>query len=146
MSKRLQVLDAVEALVRLALPNADVVSLDNDEPAPTKLAPGGRVVIRTGDPGPPEMTLGILTYTYFHRIPLELVAYPSGELSRERVLDEMAGKIGAEVEIDRTLGGLVNWLEPEAMTTDDVYTAGAQAAREGDLALVAEYDTNNPLT
>lgn len=146
MSKRLDVLKAIGTLAQAALPAADVVTIDNDAVAPTKLAPGGRVVIRSGDPGDPEMTLGILTYSYSHRIPIELDAYPSGSQSREEVLDAMGVALGAAVEADRMLGGLVEFLDLEAMTTDDIYTSGAQAARSGNLALIADYTVSNPLT
>lgn len=146
MSRRLDVLAAIKTLVAGALPSADVIGVDNDAVAPTKLSPGGRVVIRSGDPGEPEVTLGVLTYSYTHRIPIELDAYPSDSMSREAVLDAMGTAIGTAVEADRTLGGLVEWLDVEAMTTDDIAVAGAQAVRSGDLAILADYTTTNPLT
>jgi hypothetical protein len=146
VSKRLDVLTAVCQLVAAALPSVDVLGIDNDAVAPTRLAPAGRAVVRSGDPGEPEMTLGVRSYSYSHRIPIELTGYPSGALSREEVLDAMAAAIGAAVEADRFLGGLVEFLDLEAMTTDDLAVSGAQAARTGDLAIVAEYTTSNPLT
>lgn len=146
MSKRLDVLQAIGALIQAALPNAEVITIDDDEAAPTRLAPGGRAVIRSGDPGDPDVTLGVLTYTYSHRIPVELTAYPSATLSKEQVLDAMGAAIGGAVAADRTLGGLAEWLEAEAMTTDDYNVPGAPAARAGDLALIADYTTSNPLT
>jgi hypothetical protein len=58
----------------------------------------------------------------------------------------MAVAIGTAIETDRTLGGLIEWLEPEGLTTDEIYTPGAQTMRGGDTALIADYSTSNPLT
>jgi hypothetical protein len=145
MSRRLDVLQAVCQLVAAALPSADVVGTDNDDAAPARIGAGGRAVIRSGDPGEPEVTLGVLSYSYSHRIPIELDAYATDTLSREQAIDEMAEAIGAAVEADRTLGGLVEFLDIEAMTTDDLTISGGKAARSADLAVIAEYTVSNPL-
>lgn len=145
MSRRLDVLQAVCALVAGALPSSDVLGIDNDVTAPTRLGTGGRAVIRSGDPGEPEMTLGILSYSYSHRIPIELTAAATETLSREEALDAMAEAIGTAIDADRTLGGLADWLEIEAMTSDDLSVGDAQALKGGDLAIIADYTTSNPL-
>lgn len=147
MSKRLDVLKAVCALVAGALPDADVIGIDNDDAAPSRIAPGGRVVVRSGDPGEAEVTLGVLSYSYVHRIPVELDASATPVLSREEAIDALAEAIGAAVAADRQLGGLVEWLDLEPLSTDDLVSAsGGAAARSGDLAIVAEYTVSNPLT
>lgn len=145
MSKRHDVIAALKALIATALPNADVLVLDDEDPSPTRPAPGGRVVLRSGDPGDPEVTLGILTYSYSHRIPIEITAYPTAADSRGRVLDEMAGAIGAGIAADRTLGGLADWIEPEPLITDDIYVTGTQAVGKGETAVIADYSTSDPL-
>lgn len=148
MSRRLEILKAVCALIAEALPEADVLGIDNDDVAPTRIAPGGRAVVRSGDPGEPEITLGVLSYSYVHRIPVELDAQASAGVTREEAIDALGVAIGAAVAADRTLGGLVEWLDAEALTTDDLVAAGGggQAARSGDLVIVAEYTVSNPLT
>ena len=129
-----------------ALPEVEVLGIDNDAVAPARIPPGGRIVVRSGDPGEPEVTLGILTYSYSHRIPLELSGYATQTMSREEVLDVMAVAIGEAVIADRTLGGLVEFLDTETLTTDDLAVADAKPAKEGDAAIVAAYTTLNPLT
>lgn len=146
MSKRLDVLKAVCTLVADALPAAEVLGLDKDTPAPTRIPAGGRAVIRSGDPGEPEMTLGILRYSYSHSVPVELDAYPTDTLTREEALDTMAAAIGAAVEADRSLGGLVEFLDVEALETDEIPVTDGKAAKSGQFAIVAEYTTSNPLT
>lgn len=141
-SKREQVLDAMKALLSSALPNADV---RRNLAKPERIPPGGLVVIRDGDPGEPEVMLSPLVYVYSHRIPIELAAYETSSQSPEQVLDEMLGAIGVAVSGDRTLGGLCDFIEAQAPSTDDVETAGARAGRWADAAIVAVYGTPDPL-
>jgi hypothetical protein len=141
-SKREQVLDAIKSLLSSALPNADV---RRNLAKPERIPPGGLVVIRDGDPGEPEVMLSPLVYVYSHRIPIELAAYETSSQSPEQALDEMLGAIGVAVSGDRTLGGLCDFIEAQAPSTDDVETAGARAGRWADAAIVAVYGTPDPL-
>lgn len=141
-SKREAVLAAVKALVAAALPGAEVKrNLAKAE----RIAPGGLVVIRDGEPGEPEVSLSPLTYLYSHRIPLEIAAYESATLTREQVLDAMTAAIGIAVKTNRTLGGLCDWIEAEAPVTGDVEATGALPGRFADLAILAVYATTDPL-
>ena len=103
------------------------------------------MVIRDGDPGEPEVSLSPLTYLYLHRIPLEIAPYESATLTREQVLDAMTGAIGAAVMVNRTLGGLCDWIEAEAPMTDDIEALGALPGHFADLAILAVYATTDPL-
>ncbi|CUA90609.1 hypothetical protein Ga0061061_11425 [Chelatococcus sambhunathii] len=141
-SKREQVLDAVKALVAAALPDADV---KRNLAKADRIPPGGLIIVRDGDAGEPEVMLSPLTYIYTHRIPIEVAAYDTSSKTREQVLDEMLGAIGAAVTGDRTLGGLCDFIETEAAATDDVETAGARPGRWADAAIVAVYATTDPL-
>lgn len=145
-SRREQVLDAVKALIAAALPNADVVRNAANNAKPKRIAPGGLVIIHDGDPGEPEVDLSPLSYTYSHRIPLEIVAYESATKTAGQVIDEMLGAVGTAVEADRSLGGLCNWLEPEAPETDDLTAPGADIAGSAEAALLADYTTANPFS
>ncbi|MBQ1542336.1 MAG: hypothetical protein IIZ63_10070 [Caulobacteraceae bacterium] len=140
-SKRERVLGAIKALVVAALPYADVV---RNADQPDEIAPGGSVIVRDGDPGEPEVDLSPATFNYQHRIALEVAAYQSGSRSREQVLDDMLGAIGDAVRADRTLGGLCDYLEAEAPSTDDLRALGAEPARWADAVIVASYATSDP--
>jgi hypothetical protein len=141
-SRREQVLDAIKTLVAAALPNADV---KRNLAKPERIPPGGLAIIRDGDPGEPEVILSPLIYVYTHRIPIELAAYETSSQTREQVLDNLLGAIGTAVVADRTLGGLCDFIEAEAPSTEDVETAGARPGRWADAAIVAVYGTTDPL-
>ncbi|HXF88311.1 MAG TPA: hypothetical protein VNK48_08165 [Xanthobacteraceae bacterium] len=141
-SKREAVLAGVLALLRSALPSAEV---RRNLAKPERIPAGGLAIVRDGDPGEPEVLLSPLTYLYAHRIPVEIAARESGTQSREQVLDAMLAAIGAAVAADRTLGGLCDFIEAEAPATADIEAAGAQTARWADAAIVASYGTPDPL-
>jgi hypothetical protein len=141
-SRREDVLEAVRALIAAALPGAKV---ERNAAKPERIPAGGLVIIRDGDPGDPEVTLSPLTYIYTHRIPIEIAVLPAALLTREQALDATLVAIGEAVEADRTLGGLCDFLEPEAPSTDDLEATGTVAGRWADAVLVATYATANPL-
>lgn len=142
-SRREDVLDAVKAMITAALPGADVT---RNRAKSTKLTVGGMVVVRDGDPGEPEVILSPLLYTYSHQVVLEFAAYESQSQTREQVLDGMMADVGRACELDRTLGGLCEWIEPGAPEPDDAETLGAEPIRWASIPLMAVYTTSNPLT
>ena len=146
MSRRLDVLKALADLVRVALPGAKVVGLDDDAAAPQSIPASGMVIVRSGDPGDPDVDLSPLAYNWTHRIPLEVSSYASANVSSEEALDEMLTAIDAAIAADRTLGGLCDWVEPQAPLTEDIYTDGTEPPRGADLAVVATYTTATPLS
>ncbi|MGI4879908.1 MAG: hypothetical protein ACRYG4_20730 [Janthinobacterium lividum] len=146
MSKRLDVLAAVKVLVQAALPGADVKGLDGSAARPTRIPPNGLAIIRSGDPGPPEVDLSPLNYNYEHAIPVEISGYQSSSRTNDEAVDDMASAIGRAVEADRTLGGLCDWLDVEAPSVDDIATEGATVAAGTTLTITASYSTPNPLT
>jgi hypothetical protein len=142
-SHREAVLDAIRELLAAALPAAKV---ERNAAKPERIPTGGLVIIRDGDPGEPEVHLSPLTYIYTHRIPVEVAVGAAPPLSREQVLDQSLHGIGEAVEANRTLGGLCDFIEPEAPSTDDLEATGTVAARWADVVIVATYATPNPLT
>lgn len=141
-SKREQVLAAVEALVKTALPNADV---KRNRDKAFRIGPGGAVSIEDGEPGEPDVDLSPLTYNYSHRIPLVFGAYESATKTPGQVLDEMQTAVGQAVEANRTLGGLCDFLSTEAPDRGELDIAGAESGGQTAAAIVADYSTSSPL-
>ena len=52
---------------------------------------------------------------------------------------------GTTLEIDRTLGGLCDWLEPEAPASVDLPIEGAAALKAAVITVVLHYTTTGPL-
>src|SRR5581483_12477422 len=135
-SRREEVLDAVRALIATALPAAKA---ERNAAKPERIPADELVIVRDGDPGDPEVTLSPLTYIYAHRLPIEIAVLAAAPLTREQALDQVLSAIGTAVEADRTLGGLCDFVEPEAPNADDLETTGALAGRWAEAALLATY-------
>jgi hypothetical protein len=146
MSKKLDVLKALKLLTAVAVPKAEVVGLDGEEAAPARVPANGRIIIRTGDPGDPEIDLSPLAYNWSHRIPIEFVAVETPTLSSEEALDDMLVRFGAAIAADRHLGGLCDWLGIAAPGSEDIYTDGAEPPRGAELVLTANYVTDSELS
>jgi hypothetical protein len=139
-SRREQVLEALKALVQAAAPNATV---QRNQEFPQHPDPGGTFILRDGLPGEPTIDLSPPRYNYEHRVPLDVLGFLSATRSKEQVLDALLTPIGAAVAADRTLGGLVDFLDLEAPVADDLDVA---AGRFAEVAFLASYATDTPLT
>lgn len=146
MSKKLDILKALKLLTAVAVPLAEVVGLDGDEAPPARVPANGRIVVRTGDPGEPEVDLSPLAYNWSHRIPIEFTAVETATLTSEEALDAMLVKFGAAISANRHLGGLCEWLSISAPGSEDIFTEGAQPPRGAELVLTANYVTDSELS
>lgn len=148
MSIQLEILAALKALAMAAIPAADidVRSPDDDRPASDRLSPGGRITFEYGDPGEPEIDLSPPVYNYSHQIPATFAA--SKVLIGESATAAVAAMLEAfseAIEADRTLGGLVDYLDGFAPAIESLFEAGATPAREAQALLTATYSTTHPL-
>lgn len=133
------VLEALKAAFTTALENADV---SRKEPKAQRIGPGGRLVIFDGDPGEADILLSPLSYTYEHRIPVEIGAAGDGAAA---LLETILGTIDGVLKADRTLGGLCSWLDAEAPSPDTLEAPGTAVDASADLIVIATYTTSSPL-
>jgi hypothetical protein len=114
-----------------------------DEVLPERIPTAGLIILRDGQPGEPEVTLSPLRYHYQHRAELEVVVQaPNGRAS---AFDTLIAAIGTALEADRTLGGVCDWVEPEAPASVDLPIEGAAALKAAVIAVVLHYTTTGPL-
>lgn len=114
-----------------------------DEVLPERIPAAGLIILRDGQPGEPEVTLSPLRYHYQHRAELEVIVNAgTGRLS---ACDDLIAAIGAALEADRTLGGLCDWVEPEAPASVDLPVEGAAALKAAVITVVLHYTTTGPL-
>jgi hypothetical protein len=114
-----------------------------DEVLPERIPAAGLIVLRDGQPGEPEVTLSPLRYHYQHRAELEVVLQAG--IGRTSAFDSLIANIGTALEVDRTLGGLCDWVEPEAPTSVDLPIEGGAALKAAVITVVLHYSTTNPL-
>ena len=114
-----------------------------DEVLPERIPAAGLIILRDGQPGEPEVTLSPLRYHYQHRAELEVVVQTSN--GRATAFDSLIAAIGTALETDRTLGGLCDWVEPEAPASVDLPIEGAAALKAAIVTVVLHYTTTGPL-
>ena len=114
-----------------------------DEVLPERIPAAGLIILRDGQPGEPEVTLSPLRYHYQHRAELEVVVQAGN--GRTSAFDDLIAVIGAALEAERTLGGLCDWVEPEAPALVDLPVEGAGALKAAVIAVVLHYTTTGPL-
>ncbi|SEP02795.1 hypothetical protein SAMN04490248_12031 [Salinihabitans flavidus] len=113
------------------------------EVLPERVPADGLLILRDGSPGEPEVTLSPLAYHYQHRTEIEAVVQGTERDSR---FDALTAQIGAVIAADRTLGGLCDWVEPEAPEPVDLPVEGAASLKAAVIAVVLHYSTADPLS
>jgi hypothetical protein len=114
-----------------------------DEVLPERIPADGLIILRDGQPGEPEVTLSPLRYHYQHQAELEVVVQTG--TGRASAFDTLITAIGSAIEADRTLGGLCDWVEPEAPASVDLPIEGAAALKAAVITLNLNYTTTGPL-
>jgi len=114
-----------------------------NEVLPERIPAAGLIILRDGQPGEPEVTLSPLRYHYQHRAELEVVV--QALIGRASAFDTLIAAIGTALEADRTLGGLCDWVEPEAPASVDLPVEGAAALKAAVITVVLQYTTTGPL-
>ena len=127
--------------VRLQTLSAPVL---RGEVLPERIPATGLIILRDGRPGEPEVTLSPLTYFYEHRAELEVVIQAG--TGRDALFDALTASIGAALAVDRTLGGLCDWVEAEAPEPVDLPIGGAAALKAAVIIVVLHYASPDPLT
>lgn len=114
-----------------------------DEVLPERIPPSGLIILRDGQPGEPEVTLSPMRYHYRHRAELEVAI--QSRSNRPAAFNTLIAAIDAMLTADRTLGGLCDWVEPEAPVPVDLPVEGAAAIKAAVITVVLHYTTASPL-
>jgi hypothetical protein len=121
-------------------------SVRRNEALPEKVPPTGLVTLRDGEPGDPEILLSPVSYVWRHRAPIDVVVGGGTQAERDAALDTLLTVIGAAVEADRTVGGLVDWLEIGPPSFEIVPIEGAAPIKGAVVAVILHYETSSPLS
>jgi hypothetical protein len=112
------------------------------EVLPERVPDAGLLILRDGEPGEPEVTLSPLAYHYQHRAEIEAVVQGP---DRDVLFDTLTASIGTVLAIDRTLGGLCDWVAAEAPQPVDLPVEGAASLKAAVIPVVLHYSTADPL-
>ena len=140
-SKAEQVLEAMKALLQ-TVPAA----VERNSVLPEKIPDGGLIILRDGDPGEPEQTLGGFGSTYYqHAVEIEVYVEDGDAAVRDAAFDALLQQIDIALEADPTLSGLAFGLIYGRPEISIEAVAGAPAIKSGTLNVTVEYETETPL-
>ncbi|WP_428542671.1 acyl-CoA transferase [Profundibacter sp.] len=112
---------------------------------PERIPVGGLLILRDGDPGTPEVTLSPLQYHFEHRAEVEVIVQDKTPAARDAAFDTLLQSLGVAIALDRTLGGLCDWVEGEAPQPVDLPVEGAEALKAAVVPAILTYTTADPL-
>jgi hypothetical protein len=142
-SKAAQVLGAIKALLE-AIPDAVV---ERNSVLPEKVAAGGLIILRDGDPGEPEQALGGFGSTYYqHAVEVEVYVEEGDAAVRDTAFDGLLQQIGTALDADPTLGGLAFGLTYGRPEPSIEAVPGAPAIKSATLTVTVDYETSAPLS
>ena len=141
-SKTEKILTALTVRLR-AVPKAKV---ERNTAAPERIPTGGLIVLRDGDPGEPEQTLGGIGGVYYsHAVEIEVYVETGEAAARDAAFDALVRNIGAALDADPTLGGLAFGMTTGRPAIDTEAVIGAPAIKTGTVECVIEYESETPL-
>lgn len=109
---------------------------------PDAATASGLVILRDGEPGEPEVTLSPLSYDFEHEALIEVFVQGA---DNDSLFDGVKTKIGLAIAADRTLGGLCDWVEAMAPTTEDLAFYAATSIKAATIPVRLHYSTSDPL-
>ena len=114
---------------------------------PKKVPGGGLIIVRDGDPGDSEQALGGFGSTYYqHAVEVEVYVEHGDAAERDAAFDALLQQIGAALEADPTLGGLVFGLTYGRPEPEIEAIAGAPAIKSAMLSVTVDYESDAPLS
>jgi hypothetical protein len=141
-SQREAILSALFEALRTNL----ISSVRRNEALPEKVPSTGLVILRDGEAGEPEILLSPLSYIWRHRAPLDVVVGGATQAERDAALDTLLIAIGSVLDANRTLGGLVDYLEISAPSFEIVPIEGAAPIKGAVVPVILHYETSSPLS
>jgi hypothetical protein len=136
-------LQALGARIAAGLPSGAV--FQRGGVLPTRIPAVGIAILRDGDPGEPEAWLSPPGFYYEHLAELELVVDRPTPEQRAVAFDVLKAAVGTALATDRTLGGLVDHVEPRAAAAIDLPVDGADGLKAASIRILLAYATTDPL-
>lgn len=138
-----QVLSALFVVIAANMP-AGVKVLRNAT-LPERIPAAGVVILRDGDPGEPEFLFSPSLWFYDHRAEVEVIVEGATPLVRDAAFDSIKLALGTALAADRTLGGLCDFVMPDAPAPVDLPIEGAEGLKAAVIDVVLSYGSADPL-
>lgn len=138
---------ALEALQTTIASAVSPIKILRNQARPVEVAAEPRralLILRDGDPGTPEQTFGVITYYWQHVAELDILVQRDDEVDRTVEIDAIVQAIDAQIEADKTLGGVVQYTRPQGTLVDhDQDDAGTVPYGTGLMLIELWYETTS---
>ncbi|MBF0187079.1 MAG: acyl-CoA transferase [Magnetococcales bacterium] len=121
--------------------DGSTVAVARNLSVPSLIPDGGLVILRDGDSGEPDWTLGGFDdhHYYRHAIPVEIHVQHADGAERDQRFSALVGWIFSVLKGDRTLGGLVTGMVFGLPESDLQLVEGGAAIKSGRVMIMVEY-------
>lgn len=141
-SKSENILQALFAVLQ----TIEGLEVQRNTAVPVAIPESSLLILRDGEFGEPESSLGGFADYYFtHKAELEVYVQESDQLLRDTQSDEILQKVYAALTSDLTLGGLVLGMEITRDTARLEPIEGAEAIKFISLNITLEYQSNTSI-
>lgn len=113
---------------------------------PDRIADHAMAILRDGEMGEPEVSLSPLTYHWQHQVAIELFVADSDTSTRDARMDGLLAELASLIEVDRTLGGVIEYAEIGPPKFDELAPDGASGIKACLLPVVLHYSSAGPLS
>ena len=143
MSQRENAIGAVFALLgQLTLGT----TVKRNAALPERVADHAMAILRDGDMGEPEVSLSPLTYHWQHQVAIELFVADPDAAARDARMDGLLVELATLIDMDRTLGGQVEYAEIGPPQFDELAPDGTSGIKACLLPVVLHYSSAGPLS
>ena len=143
MSQRENAIGAVFALLgQLTLGT----TVKRNAALPERVADHAMAILRDGDMGEPEVSLSPLTYHWQHSVAIELFVADPDAAARDARMDGLLVELATLIDMDRTLGGQVEYAEIGPPQFDELAPDGTSGIKACLLPVVLHYSSAGPLS
>ena len=112
---------------------------------PERIADHAMAILRDGEMGEPEVSLSPLTYHWQHQVVIELFVAEPDASAQDTRMDGLLMELAALIEVDRTLGGVIEFAEIGPPKFDELAPDGTGGIKACLLPVVLHYSSSSPL-
>lgn len=112
---------------------------------PERIADHAMAILRDGEMGEPEVSLSPLTYHWQHQVVIELFVAEPDASAQDTRMDGLLMELAALIEVDRTLGGVIEFAEIGPPKFDELAPDGTGGIKVCLLPVVLHYSSSSPL-
>ncbi len=122
-------------------------AFERNASVPEKIPPEGLVILRDGNPGVADETLGGYDPVYYdHEAEIEIYVADGAQSSRDTLFDTIVKDIGIALRNDPDLSGAIFGMTYSRPDVTVEIIPGSHAVKSGAIPLLLEYEAASPLS